>query len=253
MPALSKIRRKIEVAFDFVPWKINHAQNLKQFHDRHKSKSCIIVGNGPSLNKMDLSPIKNCFTFGLNKIYLILKTIDLNLNYLVSVNKLVIEQSLKEFNDFQCPVFLSYSAAKGLPLVSSNIFFLHTGNFFGFYEDIGMPVYEGYTVTYVAMQIAYFMGFQNVYLIGVDHNFMQKGNPNEIQSLDGMDVNHFDPGYFAGQKWQLADLVNSEKSYFLAKQQYEKNDRKIYDATLDGKLTVFDKVDFQEAIKNCQM
>ena len=42
---------------------------------------------------------------------------------------------------------------------------------------------EGYTVTYYALQLAFAMGFQNVFLVGVDHSFKQTGKPNEKQRM----------------------------------------------------------------------
>ncbi|MBK8501183.1 MAG: DUF115 domain-containing protein [Saprospiraceae bacterium] len=246
-------RDKIQIFSDALSWKFYHAHKLKPYKDIHTGKSCIIIGNGPSLNQMDLSAITDCYTIGLNKIFLIFKKIDLKLNYVVAVNKLVISQSVAAYNALQCPVFLSYSASKRLPFHSEKIHYLHTGNLKGFYPNICWPVYEGYTVTYVAMQIAYFMGFEKIYLVGVDHYFKQNGKRNEIQTMHGVDANHFDPGYFSGQHWQLADLVNSEISYQKARDYYEANDRNIYDATLNGKLTIFKKVEFSEAVQNCRM
>ena len=202
---------------------------------------------------MDLSLIKDCYTFGLNKIYLMYEKIDLQLNYLVSVNKFVIEQSVAKYNDFHCPIFLSYTACKGLDLTAENIYRIHTGNLKGFYPDLRQPINEGYTVTFVAAQIAYFMGFEKVYLIGVDHSFKQQGRANEVQTLEADDENHFDPRYFAGNQWQLADLKNSEEAYKRARDFNKKNGRFVYDATVGGKLTVFEKVDFQEAVRNSQI
>lgn len=250
---MTDVQQKVEYFFDFFPWKFDHAAKLEQFRNIHAGKSCIIIGNGPSLNKMDLSLITDCYTFGLNKIYLMYEKIDLQLNYLVSVNKFVIEQSVDKYNDFPCPIFLSYTASKGLEFNADNIYYLHTGNFKGFYSDLCRPINEGYTVTYVAAQIAYFMGFEKVYLIGVDHSFKQQGRANEVQTLKQDDENHFDPRYFAGNQWQLADLENSEEAYKRARSFYEKNGRNIYDATVGGKLTVFEKVDFEEAISNARI
>ena len=81
-----------------------------------------------------------------------------------------------------------------------------------------------------------------MYLIGVDHSFVQSGRPHETQYLQGVDVNHFDPGYFAGQKWDLADLGSSEHHYKIARDEYKKDGREILDATVDGELNVFPHV-----------
>jgi hypothetical protein len=106
-------------------------------------------------------------------------------------------------------------------------------------------LWEGATVTFVAMQLAYFMGFKQVILIGVDHNFTSTGKPNTTVVSTGADPNHFHPGYFGkGFRWQLPDLETSEIAYRMAKSAYEKNGREILDATIGGKLTVFPKVNF---------
>ena len=76
------------------------------------------------------------------------------------------------------------------------------------------------------MQIAYYMGFSKVFLIGVDHNFKVIGNPNEKQFLVGEDLNHFDPKYFRSKEWHLPDLEASELGYHLAKFYFNKVDDK---------------------------
>ena len=76
----------------------------------------------------------------------------------------------------------------------------------------------------------------------------QSGKPNEEQTMIQDDVNHFDPEYFKGKQWHLADLEGSELAYLNTKFLFERNNRKIFDATLDGKLQVFDKIPFSEAL-----
>jgi hypothetical protein len=240
--------KKIEEARDYFRWRRKFAPLLRQFKDKHKGEDCFIIGNGPSLKHMDLSSIRDYHTFGQNKIFMLDK-VDLNLSYLVSVNKLVIEQSAREFEAMKCPVFLSYTAAKGVVAEQPNIQRLHTLNLWSFYEDISQPICEGNTVTFVSLQIAYYMGFKRVFLIGVDHSFKQTGQSHETQVYKGDDENHFHPDYFKGQQWQLADVYGSEVSYHLANYFYQKDGRQILDATLNGKLDVFPKVSFEEAIQ----
>ena len=89
------------------------------------------------------------------------------------------------------------------------------------------------------------MGFKEAILIGVDHNFETKGKANTTVVSEGDDPNHFHPGYFGkGFRWQLPDLEMSEVGYQMAKEAFEKDGRKVLDATVGGKLTIFEKVDF---------
>lgn len=241
--------KKLGEGLDYLRWRRKFSRQLSQFKDKHKGQDCFIIGNGPSLKNMDLSPLHAYHTFGQNKIFLLFDKVDLNLSYLVSVNKLVIEQSAREFESMKCPVFLSYTAAKDVVEELPHIQRLHTMNLWSFYEDISQPICEGNTVTFVSLQIAYYMGFSRVFLIGVDHSFKQAGQSHEVQVYKGDDENHFHPDYFKGQQWQLADVYGSEVSYHLANYYYKKDGRQILDATVGGKLDVFPKIDFEEALR----
>lgn len=242
----NKIIKKILIKY----WFKFKSHELEQFRNKHEGEDCFIIGNGPSLNNMDLSLLNEYHTFGLNKIFMIFDRKPFNLSYHVAVNPHVIKQSKREIIKLSCQSFLASVPALINSVISDNIFYLGgTKPNKSFFKDVTQGINEGYTVTYVAMQLAYFMGFKNIYLIGVDHNFNQIGDPNETQKMDGDDPNHFDPNYFKGQNWQLADLEASEVSYVIANYYFSKDGRNIYDATLNGKLNVFDKIDFNEAIK----
>lgn len=230
-------------------WQRKEAKRLEKFRNIHHGEDCILICNGPSLNKMDLEVLKDYHTIGLNKIYLLFDRVPLDLSYHVAVNKHVIEQSAGIFETLTCPSFLEYLPGKEFIEEKDHIHYVKNTHIWDFYPDITQPIFQGGTVTFVAMQIAFYLGFHNVYLIGCDHSFAQKGKPNELQKMEGEDVNHFDPNYFKGQKWQLADLETSEISYFMAKLYYEKHGRQIIDATIDGKLDIFDKKPFEEVLK----
>jgi hypothetical protein len=117
----------------------------------------------------------------------------------------------------------------------------------GFYRDVRKGVWEGATVTYVALQLAYHMGFAEVVLIGVDHSFATVGAPNQLVVSTGDDPNHFDPSYFGkGFRWQLPDLPTSEMAYELARRAFEADGRRVVDATVGGRLEIFPKARFDE-------
>lgn len=229
-----------------VPAGVSSIRRLPEFKDIHKGDRCVIIGNGPSLRKMDLSFLDSEITFGLNRIYLLNQISQASLDYYVCVNLLVLEQFSKDIQNIQCPKFLSF---RGYKYFSSqkDLLFLDSLRRWGFSTDITEGIFEGYTVTYVAMQIAYYMGFTEVVLIGVDHSFESKGEPNKEIVMDRPDDNHFSTDYFhKGVRWQLPDLENSEIAYRMAKVAFERNGRRILDATLGGRLNVFPKVDYKQ-------
>lgn len=226
-------------------WRQN-LHRLESYRDCHKGKRCFIIGNGPSLRQMDLSPLRDEFTFGMNRIYLLFPDLGFTTTYLVSVNELILEQCAAEMKALPLPKFVTWRARRWFAGDASTLFldsdFTGPENFTG---DLTGRVFEGFTVTYISLQLAFYMGFQEAILIGVDHNFTTKGTPNTTVVSSGDDPNHFAPGYFGkGFRWQLPDLEGSERAYCLAREAYAHAGRRVLDATVGGKLMVFPKVEY---------
>lgn len=219
------------------------------YHNRHLGERCVLVCNGPSLNKMDLSFLKGETVIGLNKIFLGFKKFRFYPRYHVVVNQKVIEQSVREINALTCVKFVSDRASGTITenALTNIVNSKHFRDDFSF--DISEGVQEGYTVTYAALQIAFYLGFSQVIIIGMDHSFSFHGKPNEEKIYHGDDINHFVPGYFRDLKWDNPDLENSEKFYGIAKRVYEEHGRNIVDATLNGACQVFNKKDYREIFK----
>ena len=82
-------------------------------------------------------------------------------------------------------------------------------------------------------------------MIDVDHSFATKGKPNTTVESQGDDPNHFSAAYFGkGFRWQLPDLETSEIGYRMARRAYENAGRRVLDATIGGKLDIFEKADY---------
>ncbi|SER05602.1 6-hydroxymethylpterin diphosphokinase MptE-like protein [Thalassovita taeanensis] len=218
---------------------------LLRFHDQHRGQRCVIVCNGPSLNQMDLGFLKNEIVFGLNKIYLGLERFGFYPRYMVAVNRKVIEQSADQYREMKCVKFVSDRGADLLPRDALTYHIRSKGMTGRFYRDITEGVREGHTVTHAALQLAYFMGFSNVVIIGMDHHFPQSGTPNAELRMQGDDPNHFSPDYFRGHKWDAPNLEESEVSYRAAQEVFAADGRQITDATLGGHCQVFPKVDYR--------
>jgi hypothetical protein len=221
---------------------------LERLRDSASSRRCVIIGNGPSLNRMDLSVLKDEQTFGLNRGYLLFPRIGGPTTYLVSANRYVLEQSIGEMLAAPGPKFFNWRHSRYVPEGRDDVIFLHTVHTPGFSRDIpGRGLWEGATVTYVAMQLAYHVGYREVVLVGVDHSFSTPGPAHQLVTSEGADPNHFDPSYFgAGYRWQLPDLEMSERAYVMAKAAFEAAGGSIVDATVGGKLTIFPKASFEE-------
>jgi hypothetical protein len=233
------------------PWRRKSRSRMRAFQNIHSGERCFIIGNGPSLKQTDVTRLKNEFTFGLNRIYLLFPELGFNTTFFVSINDLVIEQCAEEIAALPIPKFIAWHSNRHFQLLPDDLTFLYT-TYTGprFAYDMTGRVWEGATVTNVALQLAFYMGFTQVILIGVDHNFAEKGKANQTVVSQGDDPNHFSPVYFGkGFRWQLPDLDTSEIGYTLALKAYRKAGREVLDATVAGKLTVFPKVDYNTLFK----
>ena len=220
---------------------------VQSYRDLHAGERCFILGNGPSLREMDLALLQDEITFGMNRIYLLFSEMGFETTYYLAINTLVIEQSASDIARLAMPKFITWRGRKWMELLD-NIAFLDTDYTppANFATDMKGRIFEGSTVTYVAMQLAFYMGFQEVILIGVDHSFHTKGPPNTIVFAGEIDQNHFSSDYFSkGYRWQLPDLEASEEAYKLAKFGFEDSGRQIFDATRGGKLAIFPKIEFE--------
>lgn len=248
---LNPYRRAASLLFNRLKWDIRFEatksrKKLKKIKNHYEDEKAVILCNGPSLNKTDFSLLKDEYTFGLNKINLLFDKTTFRPSCIVSVNKFVIEQNSDFFNTTVIPLYLDSEALKYVHS-KINVNFLHTAGYRDFAKDCSMSIHQGSTVTYVALQLAFHMGFKKVALVGCDHNFATKGPANKTVISEEKDPNHFDPNYFSGgDKWQLPDLFESEISYMKAKEVYEENGRIIYNATEGGKLDIFPRINLKE-------
>jgi hypothetical protein len=224
---------------------------LQVFQHRHAGQRCVLVANGPSLNRMSLDFLKSETVIGLNKIFLGLRKFCFYPRYFVAVNGKVIDQSVNEINALKCVKFIGSQGAAGRVKEDALTYILNTVNPpHRFCHDIVEGVHEGWTVTYAALQIAYYLGFSEVILIGLDHRYSFVGEPNQAMTLDGPDTNHFSDAYFGhGQRWDNPDLSHSEESFRIARAEFERDGRRIIDATLDGACDIFEKSDYRKLFR----
>jgi len=222
-------------------------RRLHDLQGRYRGQRCFIIGNGPSLNSMDLRPLANEVSFSLNRGYLLYDRIGAPSTFHVVVNPLVAGQWTGDLERLPNIKLISWSLRRLFPRQADIVYWGRPTDSMTprFGRDVTGDIWSGATVTYVALQLAYAFGFDPVILIGVDHRYRAEGKPHEEVLAAGEDPNHFDPGYFAqGVRWNLPDLETSELSYALARHYYHLAGRQVLDATLGGELTVFPKVDF---------
>ncbi len=229
---------------------------IRSFHNIGKGRRCFIIGNGPSLNKIDMNLLKDEHTFAVNGIFLKFPETEFRPTYYVVEDKLVAEDRAPEINKLRgfhkifpwCyrNVLTSDEDTRYMNML---VDYTEYKNFPEFSTNASRGVWTGGTVTYINLQLAFYFGYDPVILVGIDHNYKVDEQKNEIKgvemkSLDD-DENHFHKDYFGkGYRWHDPRVDRMETAYHKAKSVFEAHGRKVQNATVGGKLEVYERVDF---------
>lgn len=231
-------------------------RHLKQFKNRHLGDRCFVIGNGPSLTIDDLSRLRSEHTFAANKIYLAFAETDWRPSYYVVEDDHMIRQhrnAIRELRGFVKFVSDDWGSCfrgdQDVAMYPRTL--LDLNRFPRFSGNASRHVFCGYMVTYISLQLAYFMGFRQVYLLGVDFDY--------TLSHDGADTivhnpqhpsDHFTSQYFQpGEKRYAPQLNRARRAMLCAKNFYDANEGKIWNATRGGKLDVFDRITLEEVLE----
>lgn len=251
---------KYRLAANFNLFISSNERKIVSFKNKHKGERCFIIGNGPSLNFLDLTKLKDEITFGVNAIYTNYEKMGFFPTYYVVEDIFVAEDRKSEINQLKGPKkffgnYLRYCFNNDEDVHWINVRFRYDDykNFPHFSLNALRQVWTGGTVSYLSLQLAYYMGFKEVYLIGFDHEYKipekVKIQGTEILSLDD-DVNHFNKEYFGkGKRWHDPMVNRMELSYIKADRIYKEDNRKIYNATYGGKLEVFERANYNSIFK----
>lgn len=219
---------------------------ILKFKNIHAGERCFIIANGPSLKHIDFSLLKNEYTIGMNRIYMMQEQNGFSPTYLACIDiEAQLLQFKEDFNNLEMPVFYNWRVRNKFSRKDNQHFIRDTLTPTFSYDLAFRGFGTGRSVTYLAMQLAYYMGFTEVYLIGKDHSYNTTEKTGTAIKSTGKEENHFITGYYKpGMKWFSPDFATEEFAYALAREAFEKNGKIIKDATVNGKLQVFEKIDF---------
>lgn len=254
----SKVPHQLVDEFYF--WRTFDKTKIKSFASLHKGERCFIIGNGPSLNKIELNRLKDECTFGVNSIFL--KSNEVIPSYYVVEDYHVAHDNSEAISNFNGPVkFIPRNYKHWIKSDKNTLYYnMNTGYYQEFSPHYKIPrfsvdfskrAYCGQSVTMICLQLAYYMGFQTVYLIGMDFNYVipqsAKLEPGGVILSTEDDPNHFDSSYFGkGKRWHDPHLDRVGRTYHFIKGVYEADGRKIINATVGGKLEIFERKKFDE-------
>jgi hypothetical protein len=225
---------------------------MKNFYQSYQGRRGFIVEGGKSLNKQNLSLLKDEITFSVNGIYRHPSFVPTF--YLVE-DPLFAKENMEDIRAFKGPIkflgkYLSPLFGAMEDTFWMNVYYEYAPypGFPHFSKNVEEMLWVGGTATYLCLQLAYYMGLQTVYLIGFDHHYTIPENiqkEENVFTFVGDDPNHFHPEYL-GKNKRMVDpkLDRMELAYKKALEVYEREGRKIFNATEGGNLDLFPRADF---------
>ena len=220
---------------------------LAVFKDRHKCQRCFIIGNGPSLSVRDLDILyeSNEVCFGLNMIHKIYDKTKWRADYTCVCDEPLIRVLYEKIAENNKGIIFASDIKDLYQFKKTEKEFLYCELLTSkdqkltpdFSFDITKGIAGGNTITYIALQICMYMGFAEIYLLGMDcSNFLH----------------HFTDNYVDGKLEMDMNTLNVERmilAYKEAKRISEEKGIKIYNATRGGMLEVFERVNFDDLFK----
>lgn len=226
----------------------NHYDSrIKSMENSCEGKRCFIVGNGPSLTIEQLEKLKDEDCFGANRIYKMFELTSWRPKYYVIQDKYDTTKGVYEKLEIE-NFFVSDFYWREHGMKNSNAICYHIkrnikqSSEIPFSTDASSYLQAASTVTYTMIQLAAYMGYSEIYLIGMDHVYANITNDKGVIIKKNQVRNHA----FEDEKPQevVANIEYMEFAYQAAKEYCDKNGIKICNATVGGALEVFDRVDF---------
>lgn len=248
------------------PWKrrnfnkTKYGKEILKYKDKYKGKRCFLVGNGPSLKAEDLTKLyeNKEITFAFNRIYNIFDSTDWRPTFYISQDEKMLKGCCEEVEKLDLPV-------KFIPIqlywyhdisIRDALYFnmnwqqIENPMNFSFSDDITKKIDCASTGMYTAAQMATYMGFSEIYFIGVDHHFQISQNSKGEIVVDNTVKDYFTDKY--NEDKENLYIPNTEKStftYIAMKNHCDRLGIKVYNATRGGKLEVFPRIEFDSLFK----
>lgn len=232
---------------DFEP-QFQHKE-LEVYKDIHKGKRIFVIGSGPSLRIEDLNTLhqNHEICIASNSTYRAYDMTPWRADYYCMVDGSAVDGWKEDQTKLEGTLFVGdcyhyYTADYDSKL---NYFHrkneAHYPNYARFSDDLTKGLYDGATVTYAMIQLAAYMGAEEIYLLGVDNGWKEGIKISE---------RHFTKNYITEEgnapKYDrpIFRKDNIEKAYEGAEIYSRKHGFRIYNATRGGFLEVFERVDF---------
>ena len=242
-----------------------HGARIGLYKGIHEGQRCFIIGNGPSLKPEDLDLLEHEYTFGANRIHLLYGRTRWRPTFYVCQDKDMLKAEEENIRKNQCGCFIGYNSMvrNGMDLDNVNAYLmddraiLYRKKKLPFSYDCEEAVVDASTVTYSSIQLAVYMGFSEIYLLGMDHRFPHTIDQNRKITYDPSLQSPFDTRYkdvykAAEQKKKIVlavyDKEMAEEAYKSALAAAGQRGTGIFNATRGGELEVFPRIRLEQVI-----
>lgn len=239
--------------------------NLNKLKNKYQGQRCVLMGNGPSINRMDMNRFQGEKVWTANRSFSLFERIDWKPAFYVSHDPRVIQNSrdlIKEHvhkmatTQFFLPL---WTRTAGLFTDSPDVIWFEDQDFnpeneSSFGKDVSQGVLRTRTVTLISIQFAIYAGFNPIYLIGCDMSYTPPSKEQvviregeKLMTHSGQDTDHFDPGYLkGGELWKVPDAAGMLEDFEKVARLCQKLGVVVYNATLGGNLEVFPRADYEQ-------
>jgi uncharacterized Rossmann fold enzyme len=231
---------------------------LASLKNAHAGKRCFIIGNGPSLRLDDLERLRHEVTFAANKIYLAFDRTDWRPTYYTVTDVITAQYHRDRIAALPLTKIFNRCVASFFPQATDIVWFDADPAAFadgevvgpGFSDDLLRGSWPGFSVTFDQLQLACHMGFQEIYLLGVDFDYAMAGptvgrcDHGEILAYAG-ESNYFLPEYRQqGEPWTRPAFERMAAAYREARRCCDAAGRQVRNASRRSRLDAFERADF---------
>lgn len=240
-------------------------RKLRSFRNKYKGQSAVVIGTGPSLRVQDLERLSGFITFGCNKVFLAFQETDWRPDFYTICDSVNAENfgGMISTQDFANSTIIHAALVrKYMPVGNGDIFYEYSRPITDILDKRKVNLNRGvshlgifshgYSVNIDQIQLAYYMGFKKVYLIGVDFNY-SLGDLTEEKSESGRVVvsngeqNHFHKDYHKIKgTYTVPKLDEQRLAYKILLDSFRKEGRHLINASRSSKLDVIPFENFED-------
>lgn len=222
-------------------------KKLSGLRGKYSGKRCFIIATGPSLTNEDVLKLRDEYTFTMNAMCLKFNELNWRPTFYGIQDSNVFEKLKTYLHDtgvkfvFVDDIYRTYLGE------GTEFYYFPRNSYYNSYDayirhiykakfsdDPSVIVYDGFSIAVTLLQIAVYLGFEEIYLLGCDCNYKQK-------NAYFVDHGFKDPTFEEAGNRMMS-------GYRAAKEYADKRGVRIYNATRGGMLEIFPRVNLDEIL-----